>query len=375
MSSSASDQGLGDAAGGAKRAPERTYDPLFVGELAPWFRQRCIGQDGVFSFDTVAGRFVVLCFYGAASDPLARKALDQVQANRGLFDGASRSFFGVSNDAADEADARLAPAPGLRHFADVDGAVARAYGVAPRDGALEIAALRRGWFVMDPRLRVIATFPLDAAGNAAALAFLKGLPSSADHGREAHAPVLIIPGVFEPDIRARLIRHHQASGGTDSAVLTEAGVLTDHGFKRRRDCPITDKALLDQVQTRIFRRVVPDIRHAFQFNATRLERLILAAYDAAERGRFGPHRDNTVAASAHRRFAVSINLNDDFEGGGISFPEFGPRAFRPPAGGALVFSCSLMHAVAPMTRGTRYACLPFVYDDAAAELRRGRAAP
>jgi len=44
-------------------------------------------------------------------------------------------------------------------------------------------------------------------------------------------------------------------------------------------------------------------------------------------------------------------------------------------GGALVFSCSLLHAVTPMTRGRRYACLPFVYDDDAAAKRRAHAAP
>jgi len=370
VSSAASDQDFDDGGAGGPRA----YDTLFVGDLAPWFRQRCIGQAGLFSFDMMAGRFVALCFYGAASDPGAREALAAVEAHQALFDGVGRSFFGVSVAAADEADAALAPAPGRRHFADSDGAVSRAYGVAPRDGALEIAALRRGWFVLDPRLRIIAVFPLDAAGNAAALRFLGGLPTPAAYGGEGQAPVLIIPHVFEPEFCARLIGLHQASGGADSAILTEGATVSDHGFKRRRDCPITDQALAAQTQTRIFRRVVPDIRHTFQFNATRMERLIVAAYDAADGGRFGPHRDNTVAATAHRRFAVSINLNDDFEGGGIVFPEYGPRAFRPPVGGALVFSCSLMHAVTPMTRGRRYACLPFVYDDAAAEQRRGRSA-
>jgi predicted 2-oxoglutarate/Fe(II)-dependent dioxygenase YbiX len=76
-----------------------------------------------------------------------------------------------------------------------------------------------------------------------------------------------------------------------------------------------------------------------------------------------------VAATAHRRFAVSINLNDDFDGGGVSFPEYSPRPFKPPAGGALVFSCAMMHAVSPMVRGRRLACLPFVYDEAAAAAR------
>jgi len=35
----------------------------------------------------------------------------------------------------------------------------------------------------------------------------------------------------------------------------------------------------------------------------------------------------------------------------------------------VVFSCSLLHEVVPMIRGRRFAFLPFLYDDAAAELR------
>jgi predicted 2-oxoglutarate/Fe(II)-dependent dioxygenase YbiX/peroxiredoxin len=351
------------------------YGALYVGDPAPWFRQRCIGQPALFSFDMVAGRFVVLCFYGSASDAAAQDALAAVLGHREKFDNAALAFFGVSTEAADEGDERLAPMPGLRHFADADGSVSRAYGVAPRNGATGLPALRRFWYVLDPRLRVVAVFPLDAEGNKAALRFILALPTPAAYGQHAHAPVVIIPDVFETEFCQRLIGQHRASGGVDSPVLTEGKALTDHGFKRRRDCRITDPALMEQTITRIFRRVAPEIRHAFQFNATRLERLIIACYDAAEQGRFGPHRDNTVAATAHRRFAVSINLNDDFEGGSIVFPEYGPRMFRPPAGGALVFSCSMMHAVTPMSRGRRYACLPFVYDDEAAKLRRTQAAP
>jgi predicted 2-oxoglutarate/Fe(II)-dependent dioxygenase YbiX len=82
-----------------------------------------------------------------------------------------------------------------------------------------------------------------------------------------------------------------------------------------------------------------------------------------------PHRDNTTKGTAHRRFAVSINLNRDFEGGNLSFPEYGPKQFKPPPGGAVVFSCSLLHTVSPVTRGLRYVFLPFLYDDAGAALR------
>ncbi len=87
----------------------RPYATLFVGDPAPWFRQRSIGQADLFSFDMVAGRFIALCFYGAASDPLARDACVRVQTDGAMFDGATLSFFGVSCAAEDEADASLAP--------------------------------------------------------------------------------------------------------------------------------------------------------------------------------------------------------------------------------------------------------------------------
>ncbi len=35
----------------------------------------------------------------------------------------------------------------------------------------------------------------------------------------------------------------------------------------------------------------------------------------------------------------------------------------------MVFSCSLLHSVSRVTRGRRYAFLPFLYDDAAAKIR------
>ena len=37
--------------------------------------------------------------------------------------------------------------------------------------------------------------------------------------------------------------------------------------------------------------------------------------------------------------------------------------------GAVVFSCSLLHEATAVTKGTRYATLPFLYDDASAAVR------
>jgi predicted 2-oxoglutarate/Fe(II)-dependent dioxygenase YbiX len=147
--------------------------------------------------------------------------------------------------------------------------------------------------------------------------------------------------------------------------------LIDHSHKRRQDCLIDDEALRSALRTRIQTRLVPAIEKAFQFRATHVERYIVACYDADSGGYFRPHRDNTTKGTAHRRFAVTINLNaEDYDGGDLRFPEFGPRLYRAPTGGAVVFSCSLLHEATPVARGTRYATLPFLYDEAGERVRQ-----
>jgi predicted 2-oxoglutarate/Fe(II)-dependent dioxygenase YbiX len=155
----------------------------------------------------------------------------------------------------------------------------------------------------------------------------------------------------------------QEIGGRTTAVVSE--------FKRRRDVTLRDQALTTLLRTRIATGLVPQIAKAFNYRVTRIERYIVACYDAEEGGWFNAHRDNTTAGTAHRRFACSINLNaGEFDGGDLRFPEFGSRTYRPPTGGAVVFSCSLLHEATPVIRGTRYAFLPFFFDEAGEELRQ-----
>jgi predicted 2-oxoglutarate/Fe(II)-dependent dioxygenase YbiX len=147
-------------------------------------------------------------------------------------------------------------------------------------------------------------------------------------------------------------------------------LLLDYSHKRRDDYHIKDLDLQAALRLRVQRRLVPEIAKAFQFHVTRMERYIVSCYDAETSGHFRPHRDNTTKGTAHRRFAVTINLNaEDYEGGDLRFPEYGPRSYRAPTGGAVVFACSLLHEALPVTKGKRYAFLPFLYDDAAAKLR------
>ena len=349
---------------------------LEVGEPAPWFAQRSESNPR-YVFDTAAGRYIVLCFFGSAAAEPGRAALAFVQAHRSLFDDDTMAFFGVSNDPADEAQGRLAQSlPGVRYLWDFDGSVSRLYGAIPDEPMSGQTTLRPVWFVLDPTLRVIAAFPFNEADPAhgALSAFLRALPPPDRFaGPELQAPVLFLPNVFEPELCRTLIALYDAQGGTPSGFMREVDsrtvLVSDAAHKIRSDVVIEDTQLMSVLQRRVLRRIVPEMRKAFQFEATRLERYIVACYRAEDGGHFRQHRDNTTKGTAHRRFAVSINLNSDFDGGDLNFPEYGPRSFKPPPGAAVVFSCSLLHRVAPMTRGARYAFLPFLYDDAAAKIR------
>jgi peroxiredoxin/predicted 2-oxoglutarate/Fe(II)-dependent dioxygenase YbiX len=359
-------------------AAQPTYRALHVGDPAPWFRQNSTSNPD-YAFDTAAGRYVVLCFYGTASDKVGQETLAAIEGPyRSLFDDDRIALFGVSVDPADAEEGRARESlPGIRQLWDFDSKVSRLYGAMPLEAPVSASVpLRRFWMVLNPTLRVRAIFPFrpDGSDRDEVATYLRNLPPVREFaGFEIQAPVLIIPDVFEPGFRRHLIGLYEERGGEESGFMREVGGKTvavhDHNHKRRKDYTVTDQGLIRQIQERIIRRINPEIEKVHFFKPTRMERYIVSCYAAADGGHFRAHRDNTTKGTAHRRFAVSINLNAEFDGGEVSFPEYGPRGYKAPAGGAVVFSCSLLHAVSRVTAGQRFAFLPFIYDDEAARMR------
>jgi hypothetical protein len=319
----------------------------------------------------------VLCFFGSSVDPKSRRVLDDVIANKYLFDDDNVCFFGVSIDPDDEATGRVHNTiPGVRFFWDFDHVVSRLFG-AVADDSCNTGPVRYQRFslVLDERLRVLTTVPFgeNAGQHVAQLKdYLKTLPTFASE--LPTAPVLTVPRVFTPELCRSLIEYYESHGGEESGFMREEEGMTvhkmDYGHKQRRDQEILDESLRTIAMHRIHDCLIPEIRKAFQFHATRIERYTVACYDGETGGHFSPHRDNSTKGTSHRKFAVSLNLNSEFEGGDLRFPEFGRRTYRSPAGGAVVFSCSLLHEATPITKRKRYAFLPFLYDNAAAKLRQ-----
>ena len=354
-----------------------SYLHLTTGDPAPWFYQRTLSNPR-YAFHACGGRYVVLCFFGSGAAAQTRAALDAVLSRRDFFDDETASFFGVSIDPSDEAEERLADMlPGYRHFLDFDGALSRNYGALPVEkGEAGKLTFIRQWVILDPTLRVLRVVPFapDGSDIPDVLDYLDGLPPPGLFaGIQLQAPILFLPNVFEPELCRELIGLYERNGGAESGFMREVDgktvTVTDHRFKRRKDYDIEDEGIIGAIQERFRRRIIPEIFKAHQYRVTRMERYIVACYAAEDGAHFRPHRDNTTKGTAHRRFAVSVNLNDDFSGGEVSFPEYGSQGYKAPAGGAVVFSCSLLHAVSTVERGRRYAFLPFLYDDAAAKIR------
>jgi predicted 2-oxoglutarate/Fe(II)-dependent dioxygenase YbiX len=280
-----------------------------------------------------------LVFYGVLTEPPPPDALDMLTTISG---------------------------PAIAFIADYDGTITATYGsrAAPHT------------VVLDPLQRAIADIAWDhpSGHSASVLRLLRDLPSvDQSAGVPLWAPALIVPRVLDFDLCDFLVRLYEAMGGEESGFLLDrdgkTATVVDHRLKRRRDLLIVDPELRQTMREQIQRRLLPAVERFFGFPATRMDRYLVSCYDAGEGGHFFRHRDNVNAGAEHRRFAVSINLSKDYDGCDLVFPEFGRRAYRPPVGGAVVFSCAMLHEVTPITRGRRYAFVPFLYGEAEAALR------
>lgn len=179
------------------------------------------------------------------------------------------------------------------------------------------------------------------------------------------APVLLVPDVLDPLLCKQLVKAHEQgktfSSGMVRQVNGQRQMMQEADTKRRVDHLLADEALVQTVTDTLARRLLPEMKKAFHFEPARFEGFKIIRYDGKEQGFFGPHRDNNTREVAQRRFALTLNLNDPatYQGGALRFLEYSGDFYRPQQGEALVFSCSNLHEVTPVTRGTRYVLITF----------------
>lgn len=230
------------------------------------------------------------------------------------------------------------------------GELGRAFGVA---GSLAV--------LVDSAGRIRRLLPAPTADEVIAAATMLYRATSPVVMR-AKAPVLLLEEVIDPAFCRTLMDYWERNDKLANRVGSSTGNVVNDDVKRRQDVQVDDPILFARLRDCLVRRVTPAMVQAFHADIHVIEAPIVGCYDSGVGGWFNRHRDNTSELTAHRQFALTLNLNgeDDYDGGEVRFAEFGRELYRASAGGAVVFSTSLLHEVMPVTRGRRFGIFTFL---------------
>jgi hypothetical protein len=321
---------------------------LEVGDVAPAFQLKVDGEAFDPAADHVVGRPLLLVFQpGGAPLP---DGLDTLAARLSALRG--RCVVVAATAGAVPAGFELA--------VDADGKVGALYGASDAARIVLIAPNRR--------VAAIGADPVAASRALERIAYRR-TTGALTH----HPPVLMLPDVLSPADCQRLIGVYAMQGHTfvePGHGASPAGIgdykmrIPEYGRKDRIDHWIMTPETNAFIDDRLKRRLFGEIHKCFQYKITRREGYRIGCYEGERGGELHGHRDNSQPNVAHRRFACSINLNSEqYDGGGIRFPEFGDQEYRPETGMAAVFSSSLLHEPMHVTRGKRYVLLAFLYGE------------
>lgn len=356
--------------------------PLWPGALAMTFEAR--DEDGRLlnlDDDHLSGRYLLLAFLNDSREKSAVPVLKAIAAQRPLLEQCSAAVIAISSSSDADHNGALKSASGFRWpvAGDPTGATFASYGLHKNHGA----AIRIVVLTPYRQVRVWFDTPDDIDETMQVIMELLKNSQIAEEARWAppHAPVLLTPNVFSPEECGRLIESFESGGPFIVRPPMPGEVHADykipvyeHNRQDRVDHIVKDRNTLAFLDERIAGRIVPMVKKAFAFDITRHENLHIARYAGERSGNKMGHRDNTSAAASYRRFALTVPLNDDYEGGEIVFREYSPRGYRPEPGTAVVFSSSLLHEILETAKGVRYALITHFYnEESLAKWRAGTA--
>lgn len=163
-------------------------------------------------------------------------------------------------------------------------------------------------------------------------------------------PYLIIDNVFSKELLKKIIDFYNQQKNNNK--------LIDHKHSTKNRSHVYPNIELEkEIDNKLSRNVLQELRKVFYFDAKYRETYKISSYDSVSSGRFHPHRD-TVSPYQHRKYAMSLLLNDNYEGGELYFPEYGIK-IKPKANTAIIFPGINTHQVLTVTKGSRMAMITF----------------
>lgn len=344
--------------------------PLWQGALAmPFDVHDEAGRKIRLADDHLSGRYLLLAFMNDIDDDRATALLGAIAAKADEFEHLNTEVvaFNSSSNAAQNRALKQAAGFPWPLAGDATGVIFASYGLhKENDEAIRLVLLTpyrqvRTWFdTPDDNEKTLKTIMDVLEGSQAAEEMRWSAP---------HPPILLVPNVLSGEECAALIETFETGCPFMIRPPRQGEVMGnykipvyEHNRQDRVDQIIKDRKTLDFLDERIFGRITPMIQKAFAFEVTAHEDLHIARYVGERGGNHMGHRDNTSPSTAYRRFALSMALNEDFEGGDIVFKEFSSKGYNPPPGTAMIFSSSLLHEVEETTSGVRYNLISHLFN-------------
>lgn len=163
-----------------------------------------------------------------------------------------------------------------------------------------------------------------------------------------HIPYILIENVLNPELLKEVLKFY------DNNIYKRE--LHNTATKNRLHVH-PDIELEKKLDNKLSRSLFPEIYKIFYFDVKYRELYKICSYDAETCGRFHSHRD-TPYPHQHRKFALSLLLNEDYEGGELFLPEYNAK-IKPNANTAIVFPGIFSHQVLEITKGSRKTIITF----------------
>ena len=152
----------------------------------------------------------------------------------------------------------------------------------------------------------------------------------------ATAPVLLLPRVLEP---------------ADCQALVAQLAHADSPQGQQK---LADEKFAARISSVLLRRIGPEMEKVFSVDDFVFDPLELHWTSANSEAPPDRLRENDDPAIKGRYFVLLLDLSaEEYEGGGILFPEYGPHSHRPGLGGAVIFAGTIIRELQPVSSGRR----------------------
>lgn len=163
-------------------------------------------------------------------------------------------------------------------------------------------------------------------------------------------PFIMIENALDEELLKEVIEYYK--------MKKEKNQVIAHQHKTKDRLHVHPNSTLQKkIDNKLSKSVLPELRKIFYFDANHRESYKICSYDCVTSGRFHSHRD-TPHPYQHRKYAMSLLLNDDYEGGELYLSEYDMK-IKPKANTAIIFPGISSHQVLTVTKGSRMAMITF----------------